>query len=309
MKSNKLFRNLFMSLLLFNGLTVSAQDWANLNYFREANAALGAPVEGEKRVVFMGNSITEGWKNTHPNFFTQNPYVNRGIGGQTTPQMLIRFRQDVVDLKPHTVVILAGTNDIAGNTGPSTLKMIMDNLKSMAEIADANGIKVILCSVLPAKQYPWKPEVNAPIQIIGLNKMIKEYCEQTKFTYLDYYTAMVSPDNAMRPEYTTDGVHVTSLGYDLMEKMVQEAITTTTGICSQTFSGLSVYPNPCIDKVVINNAAYAQLFITDMAGKVVKCYKISSDSQEISVKNLVEGSYLFCLIKNEVKSVVKIVKG
>lgn len=224
MKSDKLFKSLVIGSLLLGGLTVQAQDWPNLNHFREANAVLASPAKGEKRVVFMGNSITQGWINTHPDFFKENPYINRGISGQTTPQMLIRFRQDVVDLKPKAVVILAGTNDIAGNTGPSTLEMIMDNLASMAEIADANDIKVILCSVLPVKHYPWKPEVKATQQVVDLNSMMKEYCRQRKFIYLDYFSAMATPENFMIPEYTTDEVHVTSAGYDLMEKMVQEAI-------------------------------------------------------------------------------------
>ena len=144
-----------ISLFLLCGES-TAQDWANLTRFQAKNEALGTPAKGEKRVVFMGNSITEGWINTCPEFFEGRPYINRGIGGQTTPQMLIRFRQDVINLHPKVVVILAGTNDIAGNTGPSTLEMIEDNLASMAEIAHANGIKVILCSVLPAFDYPWR---------------------------------------------------------------------------------------------------------------------------------------------------------
>lgn len=224
MKSNKLFASLFIGSMALGCWTAQAQDWPNLNRFREANAQLAAPAKGEKRVVFMGNSITEGWINTHPDFFKANPYVNRGISGQTTPQMLVRFHQDVVDLQPEAVVILAGTNDIAGNTGPSTLKMIMDNLKAMAEIAEANDIEVILCSVLPVKRYSWRPEVEATQQVVDLNKMIKEYCQQEKIIYLDYFSAMATPENFMIPEYTTDEVHVTPKGYDLMEQMVQEAI-------------------------------------------------------------------------------------
>ncbi len=224
MKSNKLFASLFIGLMALGCWTTQAQDWPNLNRFREANAQLAAPAKGEKRVVFMGNSITEGWIRTHPDFFQVNPYVNRGISGQTTPQMLVRFHQDVVDLQPEAVVILAGTNDIAGNTGPSTLKMIMDNLKAMAEIAEANDIEVFLCSVLPVKRYSWRPEVEATQQVVDLNKMIKEYCQQKKIIYLDYFSAMATPENFMIPEYTTDEVHVTPKGYDLMEQMVQEAI-------------------------------------------------------------------------------------
>lgn len=227
MKPNKLFASLFIGSMALSCWTAQAQDWPNLNRFREANAQLAAPAKGEKRVVFMGNSITEGWIRTHPDFFKANPYVNRGISGQTTPQMLVRFHQDVVDLQPEAVVILAGTNDIAGNTGPSTLKMIMDNLKAMAEIAEANDIEVILCSVLPVKHYSWRPEVEATQQVVDLNKMIKEYCKEEKITYLDYFSAMATPENFMIPEYTTDEVHVTPKGYDLMEQMVQEAIKKT----------------------------------------------------------------------------------
>ena len=227
MKPNKLFAGLFIGSMALGCWTAQAQDWPNLNRFREANAQLAAPAKGEKRVVFMGNSITEGWIRTHPDFFKANPYVNRGISGQTTPQMLVRFHQDVVDLQPEAVVILAGTNDIAGNTGPSTLKMIMDNLKAMAEIAEANDIEVILCSVLPVKRYSWRPEVEATQQVVDLNKMIKEYCKEEKITYLDYFSAMATPENFMIPEYTTDEVHVTPKGYDLMEQMVQEAIKKT----------------------------------------------------------------------------------
>lgn len=147
---------LLISLFLMSG-NIAAQDWANLKQFQKDNAALGTPAKGEKRVVFMGNSITIGWLHNCPEFFKDRPYINRGISGQTTPQMLIRFRQDVIDLQPKVVVILAGTNDIAGNTGPSTLEMIENNLASMAQLAKANGIKVILCSVLPAFDYPWRP--------------------------------------------------------------------------------------------------------------------------------------------------------
>nr|MBP6774873.1 acylhydrolase [Gemmatimonadaceae bacterium] len=135
----------------------ASQDWANLQKYRAANASLTAPAKNEARVVFMGNSITEGWAPRFATSFPGKPYIGRGISGQTTPQMLLRFRQDVIALQPSVVVILAGTNDIAGNTGPSTLGMIEDNIASMAELARANGIRVVLCSVLPVYDYPWKP--------------------------------------------------------------------------------------------------------------------------------------------------------
>jgi lysophospholipase L1-like esterase len=136
------------------------QDWSNLNHYRTDNEKIALPTAGENRIVFMGNSITEGWGNIAPEFFAGKTYINRGISGQTTPQMLLRFRADVIHLKPKVVVILAGTNDLAGNTGPSTLEMIEDNIFSMAELAVANGIKVVLCSVLPAYDYPWKPDLH-----------------------------------------------------------------------------------------------------------------------------------------------------
>jgi len=153
-----------------------AQDWANLSKYEEANEALSVPSLDEHRVVFMGNSITEGWVTARPDFFAKNPYIGRGISGQTTPQMLIRMRPDVIDLHPSVVVILAGTNDIAGNTGPMTLEEIMGNIKSMAELADANEVKVVLSSVLPAFDYPWKPGLSPNIKIPKLNAMIEAYC-------------------------------------------------------------------------------------------------------------------------------------
>ena len=141
-------------------------DWANLGYYEERNRELGLPDENEKRVVFMGDSITEEWSNLYPEFFSGNYYINRGIGGQTTPQMLIRFKPDAIDLKPYAIIILAGTNDIAGNTGPSTVRMITDNIFSMAELAIAYEIKVVLSSILPVYQYPWVDDVLDPPSVI-----------------------------------------------------------------------------------------------------------------------------------------------
>jgi lysophospholipase L1-like esterase len=202
----------------------TAQDWANLTRFKKENACLGNPAPGEKRVVFMGNSITEGWEKTFPAFFDSNNYINRGISGQTTPQMLIRFRPDVINLKPAVVVILAGTNDIAGNTGPATTQEILGNLVSMAELAQANGIKVILCSVLPVYKYPWKPRVRPVKKIAELNAMIKSYCERSGCIYLDYYAAMENEKHGMKKEYADDGVHPTEAGYEVMMPLVRVAI-------------------------------------------------------------------------------------
>ena len=214
------------SLILFFLITTSsfAQDWPNFKEFKEANIELSSLKNDEKRVVFMGNSITIGWLQTNPSFFEGKPYVNRGISGQTTPQMLVRFRADVIDIQAAAVVILAGTNDIAGNTGPSTLEMILDNIKSMTEIAQANGVKVILCSVLPAYDYPWRPGLEPNIKIPKLNAMIKEYAEARQVHYLDYFNALNDGNNGIIADYTYDGVHLTSKGYHVMEPMVEKAL-------------------------------------------------------------------------------------
>ncbi|WP_245800032.1 SGNH/GDSL hydrolase family protein [Zobellia uliginosa] len=211
-----------MGLGIING--IKGQDWPNLANFQAENAKLAKPAPNENRVVFMGNSITIGWINSRPEFFANKPYVNRGISGQTTPQMLLRFRQDVIDLQPKVVVLLAGTNDIAGNTGPSTLDMIMNNIKSMAEIATANDIKVILSSTLPAFDYPWKPGMEPAQKIVDLNKMIKAYADEKGHIYLDYFSAMADERNGLPKKYANDGVHPTVEGYKVMEPMVEKAI-------------------------------------------------------------------------------------
>ncbi|HEY6830783.1 MAG TPA: SGNH/GDSL hydrolase family protein, partial [Gemmatimonadaceae bacterium] len=175
-------------------------DWANLGRYREANAKLGAPATGEQRVVFMGNSITEAWARFFSDEFPGKPYIGRGISGQTTPQMLVRFRQDVVALKPAVVVILAGTNDIAGNTGPSSLEMIEDNLASMTEIAQANHIRVVLCSVLPVFDYPWKRGIEPAPKIVELNGWIKTYASRVGATYVDFHSAMADERQGMKAD-------------------------------------------------------------------------------------------------------------
>jgi lysophospholipase L1-like esterase len=199
-------------------------DWANLAKYRDANSTLAPPAKNENRVVFMGNSITEGWQKYFATMFAGKPYVNRGIGGQTTPQMLVRFHPDVVALKPKVVVILAGTNDIAGNTGPSTLEMIEDNLASMAEIARANGIKVVLSSVLPVYDYPWKPGLEPAPKIIALNKWMKDYAKKHGAIYLDYHSAMADERGGMRSGLASDGVHPTEAGYRVMAPLAEQAI-------------------------------------------------------------------------------------
>ncbi len=223
MKILKLTLLMFLASMLLSEVT-SAQDWANLERFKNENAELGAPAYDEIRVVFMGNSITEGWGYLSPDFFAGKPYINRGISGQTTPQMLIRFRPDVINLKPAVVVILAGTNDIAGNTGPSTLEIIADNIFSMAELAKANGIKVVLCSVLPAFNYPWKPGLEPAEKIVTLNELIKVYAGKNDIVYLDYFSAMVNKQKGLMAEFTSDGVHPNKVGYMMMAPLAEKAI-------------------------------------------------------------------------------------
>jgi lysophospholipase L1-like esterase len=217
-------RRFLMISVLLPGIALAQEDWAALGRFAAENAALGAPDRREERVVFLGDSITQGWSDAAPEYFANKAYVERGIGGQTTPQMLIRFRADVVDLEPEAVVILAGTNDIAGNTGPATNKMIMDNLASMAEIAAANDIRVVLASILPAFDYPWSPGLEPAPRIREINAWLEQYAEDNDHVYLDYYTALADDRGGMQSRYTTDGVHVTRAGYAVMASLAEVAI-------------------------------------------------------------------------------------
>ena len=201
-------------------------DWANLGYYEERNRELDLPEENEKRIVFMGDSITEEWGNLYPEFFSGNYYINRGIGGQTTPQMLIRFKPDAIDLKPYAIIILAGTNDIAGNTGPSTVRMITDNIFSMAELAIAYDIIVVLASILPVYQYPWVDDVLDPLSVIdSINSKIKEYVENKGLVFLDYYSSMVDDRKGLKSDYTSDGVHPNEAGYKVMSAIADEIIS------------------------------------------------------------------------------------
>ena len=209
---------------------INSQDWntfANTSRYDKANLELKLHTTANNRVVFMGNSITEGWIQMRPEFFNNRDYINRGIGGQTTPQMLLRFREDVINLNPSVVIILAGTNDIAGNSGYISLESIIDNIKSMSEIANANGIKVIISSILPAIDYPWKPGLDPAPKIIIINKALKAFSEENNFIYLDYYAAMVDDKGGLKvPEYTSanDLVHPNKNGYLVMEKLAEIAI-------------------------------------------------------------------------------------
>ena len=199
-------------------------DWANLKKYQKENAILDSSETNPKRIVFMGDSITEFWSVLCPEFFTGKPYINRGISGQTTPQMLIRFRADVIALKPTIVVVLAGANDIAGNTGPSTLEMIANNIFSMAELAKVHQIKVILCSVLPAYDFPWKRGSFPSEKIIKLNTIIQEYADANEILYLDYYSALVDEQKGLKSAYADDGVHPNKNGYEVMNPLVEAAL-------------------------------------------------------------------------------------
>lgn len=201
-----------------------AQDMWGFSRYSEANEKIGLPALGEKRVVFMGNSITDGWSNARPGFFSGKPYINRGISGQTTPQMLVRFRDDVINLKPAVVVILAGTNDIAENMGPSKLEWIENNILSMIQLAQVNGIKVVLCSVLPAYDYPWKPGLKPAGKIVALNKLLKADAEKYGLIWVDYFSPMADERKGLNAEYSGDGVHPNEAGYKVMEPLVEEAI-------------------------------------------------------------------------------------
>lgn len=219
---------LIMSFFSFFGLFSQAQEFnklINLDRYAEANAALPAPAKGEKRVVFIGNSITDGWPNAHPDFFKSNNYVGRGISGQTSPQLLSRFRQDVINLKPVAVLINIGTNDVAQNTGPYNEEFTLGNIMSMAELADANGIKVILSSVTPAGEYPWRKEIkDVPQKIMSLNAKIKAYAKEKGFSYIDYFSVMCDENNALKNNLGTDGVHPNEEGYKIMEATAKKVI-------------------------------------------------------------------------------------
>jgi lysophospholipase L1-like esterase len=206
-------------------------DWPFLAKYRDADKELPPPAPGETRVVFMGDSITEGWGRkesaTSPDraeFFSGKPYINRGISGQTTPQMLVRFRQDVIDLQPKVVVLLAGTNDIAENTGKTTLRDIGNNIASMSDLARANGIRLVLCSVLPTSDFPWRRGLEPAPKIRALNAWIKEYAAKNGFVYVDYYSSMATSDGGLKPELSLDGVHPNKAGYEIMAPLAEAGV-------------------------------------------------------------------------------------
>ncbi len=203
-------------------------DFPWLARFKEADVKLGPPAAGENRVVFMGDSITEGWHLDES--FPGKPYINRGISGQTTPQMLVRFRQDVIALQPKVVVILAGTNDIAGNTGPETLEEIEDNLASMADLAHANGIRVVLCSITPAFDYPWQPGLTPAPKIDAVNTWMKGYATDHGYVYVDFHSAMKDARDGLPAALSRDGVHPLPAGYAVMAPLVEAGIAKAEGL-------------------------------------------------------------------------------
>ena len=213
-------RLLILAAALFAPLALASQDgpdWAGFGRYAAANAAL----QKAPSVVFMGDSITDQWDDADPEFFAANGYACRGIGGQVTGQMLCRFRADAIDLHPRAVVILGGTNDIARNDGYAPLERIADHIVSMAELARANGIEPILCTILPAGSYPWRPEIeDVPARIAAVNARLREYAGTRGIEWLDCHTPLAASDGSMRAEYTTDGVHLNAEGYALLERTI-----------------------------------------------------------------------------------------
>ncbi len=197
-------------------------DWPFLARYKEADLKMTAPAPGENRVVFMGDSITEGWH--LDDSFPGKPYVNRGISGQTTPQMVVRFHQDVVNLKPKVVVILAATNDVAQNTGPMTPEMTMDNFRAMVEMARANGIKPVITSILPAGDFPWKRGMEPAPKIRALNDQLQAWCQSEGIVWVDYYSAMADAAGAMKQGLSVDGVHPNATGYAIMAPLAEAGI-------------------------------------------------------------------------------------
>ena len=228
MSIKRLCAALMVAVGLFIALSPAvAQDWAGRQKFAAANAALAAPAEGQPRVVLMGDSITEIWPDRHPVFFEETGYIGRGISGQVSAQMLVRFRQDVIDLHPAVVVINAGTNDVAENQGPYDEDFTLGNIISMTELARANGIAVVLTSVLPAAGFRWRPAItDAADKIAALNARIRAYATGQGIPYVDYYSSLVvdDPSRALNPAYSNDGVHPVTAGYVVMEPLLLEAI-------------------------------------------------------------------------------------
>lgn len=217
-------KNLLLITLLLLTSPLAWSQTANLNKYAVENKKLSSPKNGEKRVVFMGNSITEGWKSADSSFFSHESYINRGIGGETTSQMVARFQQDVVDLHPSVVVILAGINDIAENNGPVPLEETFNNIVSMVKQAQANNIRAVVSSVLPANFFPWRPALRPADKVIALNTLLASYCRTHNIVYLDYYSKMVNDKKGLDKTLAEDGVHPTRAGYKIMRPLAEEAI-------------------------------------------------------------------------------------
>ena len=222
-KSNSIF--IFLLFFSSSVCQVDNLDWPNLKRYENDNVRIKKIQKEGSRIVFMGNSITEGWDWHYPEYFKSKGYINRGISGQTTPQMLIRFRPDVIDLNPDVVVILAGINDIAENTGPSSVKMITDNIISMSELALSNDIKVVISSILPASDFPWRPEILPPYKILKINDILQRYAIKNNLVYLDYFSEMFDGKDGLITDYGLDTVHPNKVGYILMSKLLEEAIS------------------------------------------------------------------------------------
>jgi hypothetical protein len=202
---------------------LSAQDFANFGRYQKQNQeVLSKNIIPNS--VLMGDSITEGWFATDPEFFTKNNFVGRGISGQVTSQMLLRFREDVIKLKPKRVIILAGTNDIAENQGPISLDKVFGNIVSMAELAKANNIKVVLCSALPAYDFPWRKDMQPADKVIALNKMIRDYAQKNHIIYVDYHSVLKDEKNGLPKEIAEDGIHPNKLGYEKMEAILMKTL-------------------------------------------------------------------------------------
>ncbi|MCQ4035202.1 SGNH/GDSL hydrolase family protein [Kaistella montana] len=216
-------KSILTSALTLMSTLFFAQDFANYAKYEKENAILKsgniAPT-----AVFMGDSITEGWFSNDPKFFTDNHFVGRGISGQTTSQMLLRFREDVINLKPKKVIILAGTNDIAENNGPISLEKVFGNIVSMAELAKANRIKVVICSLLPAYEFPWRKGLEPANKVIALNKMLKDFAQKNHLIYVDYHTPLKDNKNGLPTEIAEDGIHPTKLGYAKMEEILMKVL-------------------------------------------------------------------------------------
>ncbi|MEY3921231.1 MAG: hypothetical protein RL634_992 [Bacteroidota bacterium] len=218
--------------LIMTSLFVNAQqkinenwaDWANFKKYADQNKAVPPKTKGERRVVFLGNSIFEGWLRSRPEFFAGKPYYDRGISGQTTPQMLLRFYDDVLALNPDVLVLKCGINDIAQNTGPYDPAKTINNIKAIAQLARINKIKVILCSVLPANDFKWRPGLEPADKVIALNAAIKQFADEQDYFYLDLYSSVVDENKGMKKEYASDGVHPTVEGYKVLEPLVEDAI-------------------------------------------------------------------------------------